>query len=50
MPDNVVKFDPGRRKKPEPPSTPRQPSLAVAIVIGVIAIAIVAAILWWFNH
>ena len=50
MPDNVVKFDPRRRRKPEAPAAPQQPSLAVAILVGIIAVALVAAIVWWFNR
>jgi len=49
MPDNIVKFDPGRRKKPAATAAPRQPSLVTAVVVAVVAIAIVGAIMWWFG-
>ena len=46
--DNVIKFRPAK-KKPAPRPQPGQPSLRVAIIVGAIVLALVAAIGWWFG-
>ena len=45
--NNVLKFKP-RPKQPVRPAG--QPSPIAALVVAIIAVAITAAIWWWFNR
>ena len=47
--DNVIKFRPAPKKKPAPKQPAGSPSVRVAVVAALVAIAIVAVISWWFG-
>jgi hypothetical protein len=47
--DNVIKFRPAPKKKPAATQPAGTPSVRVAVIVALIAIAVVATISWWFG-
>jgi hypothetical protein len=47
--DNVIKFRPAPKKKPTTTRPAGTPSVRIAVIVALIAIALVATISWWFG-